>query len=250
MSMVMRGNMKLFSASVMAISTVFMLPTFASAQQANATKAMNAPITNFTLAPLPYAYDALEPAIDTQTMIIHHDKHHQAYVDNLNKAIAANPALSGQSLEQLIAKAGTLPPAVHNNAGGHWNHTFFWKSMAPIAKSGTPSPALNAAIISSFGSMDNFKAEFKKAGLGRFGSGWVWLIVGADGKLAITSTPNQDNPLMDIAEVKGAPLLGNDMWEHAYYLKYQNKRGDYIDAWWQVVNWNEVSKRYASAMKK
>ncbi len=248
--MAMRGNMKLFSASIMAISTVFMLPTFASAQQANAPKAMNAPITNFTLAPLPYAYDALEPAIDTQTMIIHHDKHHQAYVDNLNKAIAANPAFSGQSLEQLIAKAGTLPPAVHNNAGGHWNHTFFWNSMAPIAKSGTPSPALNAAIISSFGSMDNFKAEFKKAGLGRFGSGWVWLIVGADGKLAITSTPNQDNPLMDIAEVKGAPLLGNDMWEHAYYLKYQNKRGDYIDAWWQVVNWNEVSKRYASAIKK
>ena len=250
MSMIMRSNMKIISTSIIAISTIFMLPTLASAQQANTPKAMNAPITTFTLAPLPYAYDALEPAIDTQTMTIHHDKHHQAYVDNLNKAISANPALSGQSLEQLIAKAGTLPPTVRNNAGGHWNHTFFWNSMTPIAKSGAPSPALNAAIISGFGSMDNFKAEFKKAGLGRFGSGWVWLIVGADGKLAITSTPNQDNPLMDIAEVKGIPLLANDMWEHAYYLKYQNKRGDYIDAWWQVVNWDEVSKRYAIAMKK
>ena len=248
--MIMRKNIKLFSTSILAIATVFLIPVCANAQQNNAPKAIDAPMSAFTLAPLPYAYDALEPAIDTQTMTIHHDKHHQAYVDNLNKAIAANPALGGQSLDQLIVKAGTLPPAVRNNAGGHWNHTFFWDSMAPVAKSGTPSPALNAAIISSFGSMDNFKAEFKKAGLGRFGSGWVWLIVGADGKLAITSTPNQDNPLMDIAEVKGTPLLGNDMWEHAYYLKYQNKRGDYIDTWWQVVNWDAVSKRYASAMKK
>jgi Fe-Mn family superoxide dismutase len=246
----MRRNIKIFSTTILAISTIFLLPSYVSAQQANAPKTINAPINTFALAPLPYAYDALEPAIDAQTMTIHHDKHHQAYVDNLNKAIAANPVLSGQSIAQLVAKAGTLPPAVRNNAGGHWNHSFFWDSMTPIAKSGTPSPALKTAIESSFGSFDNFKAEFKKAGLGRFGSGWVWLIVGADGKLAITSTQNQDNPLMDIAEVKGTPLLGNDMWEHAYYLKYQNKRADYLDAWWQVVNWDVVSSRYANAIKK
>lgn len=205
-----------------------------------------APAT-FTLPPLPYAASSLEPAIDAQTMTIHHDKHHQAYVDALNKAVSADPALTGQSLEQLVAKAGTLPAVVRNNVGGHWNHSFFWKSMAPPAQSGAPSPALAAAIDASFGSLDKFKAAFKAAGTGRFGSGWVWLIVGADGKLAITSTPNQDNPLMDAAETKGKPILGNDVWEHAYYLKYQNRRADYLDGWWQVVNWPEVSRRYADA---
>lgn len=202
----------------------------------------------FSLPPLPYAASALEPAIDAQTMAIHHDKHHQAYVDALNKAVAADPALAGQSLEQLVAKAGTLPPIVRNNAGGHWNHSFFWKTMAPTAQAGTPSKALAAAIDARFGSLDKFKAAFKDAGTKRFGSGWVWLIIGVDGKLAITSTPNQDNPLMDVAEVKGTPILGNDVWEHAYYLKYQNRRADYLDGWWQVVNWSEVSRRYAEAI--
>jgi Fe-Mn family superoxide dismutase len=183
-------------------------------------------------------------------MTIHHDKHHQAYVDALNKAVSADPALAGQSLEQLVAKAGTLPPVVRNNAGGHWNHSFFWNTMAPPAQSSAPSSALTAAIEASFGSLDKFKSAFKAAGTGRFGSGWVWLIVGLDGKLAITSTPNQDNPLMDVAEVKGTPILGNDVWEHAYYLKYQNRRGDYLDGWWQVVNWPEVSRRYAAAMAR
>jgi superoxide dismutase, Fe-Mn family len=201
----------------------------------------------FTLAPLPYAPEALEPVIDAETMRIHHGKHHQAYVDNLNKAVAADPALAGMGLEDLVARAGTLPAAIRNNAGGHWNHTFFWETMAPVAQVGAMSPALEAAITAQFGSVDKFKAAFKAAGTARFGSGWVWLIVGADGKLAITSTPNQDNPLMDVAEVKGTPVLGNDVWEHAYYLKHQNRRADYLDGWWQVVDWSKVSARYAAA---
>ena len=217
------------------------------AQSAEAPAAAGQPAASFRLDPLPYAANALEPAIDAQTMTIHHGKHHQAYVDNLNKAVAADPALAGQTLEQLVAKAGTLPAAIRNNGGGHWNHVFFWKTMAPPAETGAPSPALIKAIEASFGSLDQFKAAFKDAGTKRFGSVWVWLIVGADGKLAITSTPNQDNPLMDIAETKGVPILGNDVWEHAYYLKYQNRRGDYLDGWWQVVNWGEVSRRYADA---
>jgi Fe-Mn family superoxide dismutase len=203
--------------------------------------------TAFTLAPLPYAADALEPVIDAETMRIHHGKHHQAYVDNLNKAVAADAALAGVPIEQLVARAGTLPAAVRNNAGGHWNHTFFWETMAPTAKVGAMSPALTAAIDAQFGSLDKFKAAFKAAGTARFGSGWVWLIVGEDGTLAITSTPNQDNPLMDVAEAKGTPVLGNDVWEHAYYLKHQNRRADYLDGWWQVVDWAKVSERYAAA---
>lgn len=199
----------------------------------------------FTLAPLPYAADALEPVIDAETMRIHYGKHHQAYVDNLNKAVAADPSLAGVPVEQLVARAGTLPAAVRNNAGGHWNHTFFWETMAPAGSGGAISPELSAAIDAQFGGMDKFKA----AGTARFGSGWVWLIVGADGKLAITSNPNQDNPLMDIAEVKGTPLLGNDVWEHAYYLKWQNRRGDYLDGWWQVVDWGKVSARYAATTR-
>lgn len=204
----------------------------------------------FSLPPLPYAAAALEPAIDAQTMTIHHDRHHQAYVDALNKAVAADPALKGQSLDALVAKAGTLPVAVRNNAGGHWNHSFFWKTMAPPAQAGQPSPALAAAIDRQFGSLAAFKAAFKEAGTKRFGSGWVWLVVKADGTLAITSTPNQDNPLMDVAEVKGTPILGNDVWEHAYYLKYQNRRADYLDGWWQVVDWKTVSDRYAATLTR
>ncbi len=201
----------------------------------------------FSLAPLPYAPEALEPVIDAETMRIHHGKHHQAYVDNLNKAVAADPALAGQTLEQLVARAGTLPAAIRNNAGGHWNHTFFWETMAPTDKVGAMSMELAEAIEAQFGSLDKFQAAFRAAGTARFGSGWVWLIVGADGKLAITSTPNQDNPLMDVAEVKGTPILGNDVWEHAYYLKWQNRRADYLDGWWKVVDWSKVSARYAAA---
>ncbi len=221
-----------------------------SAVVVHAQPAASAPTpAAFTLAPLPYAADALEPVIDAETMTIHHDRHHQAYVDNLNRAIAADPALAGMKLEELVARAGTLSPAIRNNGGGHWNHTFFWETMAPVGKGGAVSPALAAAIDAQFGSVDKFKAAFKAAGTARFGSGWVWLIVGQDGKLAITSTPNQDNPLMDVAEVKGRPVLGNDVWEHAYYLKWQNRRGDYLDGWWQVVDWGKVSERYAAATR-
>lgn len=226
------------------------LPALALAVQAPIAAAQSAPAVAaaaFALAPLPYAPEALDPVIDAQTMSIHHGKHHQAYVDNLNKAVAADPALAGMKLEQLVASAGTLPAAIRNNAGGHWNHTFFWETMAPVSQVGKVSPALEQAITAQFGSMDKFKADFKAAGTARFGSGWVWLIIGENGKLAITSTPNQDNPLMDVAEVKGTPILGNDVWEHAYYLKHQNRRGDYLDGWWQVVDWGKVSERYAAA---
>ena len=203
----------------------------------------------FELAPLPYPANALAPAIDEQTMQIHHGKHHKAYVDNLNAAIAKDATLKDKSLEDLLAGISKLPPAVRNNGGGHWNHTFFWNSMKPPGQGGAPSAELAAAITRDFGSMDDFKAAFKAAGLARFGSGWVWLIKGADGKLQITSTPNQDNPLMDVVTERGTPLLGNDVWEHAYYLKYQNRRADYLDAWWQVVDWNTVSGRFAAGGK-
>lgn len=202
----------------------------------------------FTLAPLPYSAAALEPVIDAETMTLHHDRHHRAYVDALNKAVAADPALAGRSLEQLLARAGSAPPAVRDNAGGHWNHGFFWTTMAHPGTGGSPSPELTRAINAAFGSMERMKAAFKAAGTGRFGSGWVWLIVGADGRLAITSTPNQDNPLMDVAATRGTPLLGNDVWEHAYYLTHRNRRARYLDAWWQVVDWNTVSERFAGAI--
>ena len=198
----------------------------------------------FTLAPLPYAYDALEPYIDTLTMQIHHGKHHQAYVDNLNKAIAGTEN-ENKTLAQLIDHAGAISAPVRNNGGGHWNHTFFWESLAPNA-GGAPTGKLADAITAAFGSFDEFKTKFAAGGVGRFGSGWVWLLV-VDGKLTISSTPNQDNPLMDVAEVKGTPLLGVDVWEHAYYLKYQNKRPDYLAAIWNVINWNKVAERFAAA---
>jgi Fe-Mn family superoxide dismutase len=181
-------------------------------------------------------------------MELHHGKHHQAYVNNLNNAIAGDAKLSQLTLEELVAKAGKHPAAVRNNAGGHWNHTFFWNIMGPAEKSGTPSPELLKAINDEFGSLEAFKSAFSKAGLSRFGSGWVWLIVDKKGKLVITTTPNQDNPLMDVAETRGTPVLGNDLWEHAYYLKYNNRRGDYLGAWWQVVNWDAVSRHYADAV--
>ena len=198
----------------------------------------------FTLAPLPYAYDALEPHIDTLTMQIHHDKHHQAYVDNLNKAVAGsdNETLS---LEELVKKAGSISPAVRNNGGGHWNHTFFWESLSANA-GGTPTGVVGDAINRTFGSFDAFKEKFNQAGITRFGSGWAWLGV-SNGELTISSTPNQDNPLMDVAESKSQPILGVDVWEHAYYLKYQNKRADYLAAFWNVVNWKKIEERFNSS---
>jgi len=195
----------------------------------------------FTLPALPYAHEALEPHIDATTMKIHHGKHHQAYVDNLNKAIAGTEN-ENKSLEELVKNAGAISPAVRNNGGGHWNHSFFWESMAPNA-GGNPSGKLGDAIDSAFGSFDAFKEKFANAGMTRFGSGWAWLIV-KDGKLEVSSTPNQDNPLMDVAEAKGTPILGCDVWEHAYYLHYQNRRADYLAAFWNVVNWAEASKNY------
>ena len=202
----------------------------------------------FRQAPLPYAPDALEPVIDRATMEIHYGRHHKAYFDALNGAAATNPELARSSIEQVLANVSRYPALVRNNAGGVWNHTFFWASMAPVGQGGSPSPALAARIATDFGSLAQFQQEFNRAGAGRFGSGWVWLVM-KDGKLAVTSTPNQDNPLMDVAETRGTPLLGNDVWEHAYYLKYNNRRADYLTAWWQVVNWNEVNRRFAAVAR-
>jgi Fe-Mn family superoxide dismutase len=199
----------------------------------------------FTLPPLPYAFNALEPHIDAQTMQIHHDKHHQAYVDNLNKAIAGTEH-ENKSLEELIASAGKISPAVRNNGGGHWNHSFFWEILGPNA-GGQPSGKLADAINQTFGSLDALKEKVNTAGATRFGSGWAWLIV-KDGKLEVTSTPNQDNPLMDIAEVKGTPILGIDVWEHAYYLKYQNRRPEYLTNIWNAINWNKVAEHFQKAV--
>ncbi len=198
----------------------------------------------FELAPLPYAHDALEPYIDKMTMEIHHGKHHQAYVTNLNKALESAPELAGKSLEELLANNLAIVPenirtAVRNNGGGHWNHTMFWNIMGPNA-GGAPAGNVGAAINAAFGSFDAFKEKFGAAGVGRFGSGWAWLIKTAAGGVEIISTPNQDNPLM---EGKNA-ILGLDVWEHAYYLKYQNRRPDYIKEWWNVVNWAAVEARF------
>lgn len=203
------------------------------------------------LPALPYAKDALEPHIDALTMEIHHGRHHKAYVDNLNKAIAGNAALEAKSIEALIADLASVPDAirgpVRNNGGGHWNHSFFWTLMGPN-RGGTPTGDLAAAINTAFGSFDEFKAKFEAAGIGRFGSGWAWLVV-QNGALAIVSTPNQDNPLMGkaISGVEGTAILGVDVWEHAYYLKYQNKRADYLKAFWNVVDWNTVAALFAAA---
>ena len=203
------------------------------------------------LAPLPYAKEALEPHIDALTMEIHHGRHHKAYVDNLNKALAGHAALEAKTLEALIADLPAVPDAirgpVRNNGGGHWNHTFFWNLLGP-AKGGTPTGDLATAITASFGTFADFQAKFEAAGLGRFGSGWAWLVVNG-GKLEIVSTPNQDNPLMGktISGVDGKPILGVDVWEHAYYLKYQNKRADYLKAVWNVVDWSKVAALYAKA---
>lgn len=197
----------------------------------------------FTLPNLPYAYNALEPFIDAQTMEIHHSKHHQAYVTNLNKAVLGTPN-EFTPLVDIIKNISKSSVAVRNNGGGHWNHTFFWEILSP--KSTAPSDNLMTMINRDFGSLEKMQADFNAAATSRFGSGWAWLIV-QDNKLKICSTPNQDNPLMDVAEVKGTPILGLDVWEHAYYLKYQNKRADYIKAFWNIVNWDKVDKNFKKA---
>lgn len=201
----------------------------------------------FELPPLPYEFDALEPTIDAKTMEIHHDKHHQAYVTNLNNAIAGNAELEALSLEELIKNLDKVPEdkrtAVRNNGGGHYNHSMFWLLMTG-AKSGNKRSAELDAAIEAFGGLDALKDAVNKAGAGRFGSGWAWVVTDGSGKLEVISTPNQDNPIMDSDKT---PILGVDVWEHAYYLKYQNRRPDYLAAWWEVVNWDEVSKRYAAA---
>lgn len=199
----------------------------------------------FELPALAYATDALEPHIDKMTMEIHHGKHHQAYVDNLNKALAGTDSANAK-IEDILKSISKFPMAVRNNGGGHYNHSLYWSIMSPNG-GGTPSGDLAKAIDAAFGSFDAFKQKFAEAGTTRFGSGWAWLCLKADGSLCVCSTPNQDNPLMDIAECPGTPLLGMDVWEHAYYLKYQNKRPDYIAAFWNVVNWTAVAERFAKA---
>ncbi len=199
----------------------------------------------FELAPLPYSHNALEPHIDAKTMEIHHGKHHQAYVNNLNNAIKGTE-LETKTLEEILMNIGDYSMAVRNNGGGHWNHTFIWSIMGPNG-GGEPTGDLLAAINNQFGSFAAMKEQFNAAGTTRFGSGWAWLIV-HDGKLVVTSTPNQDNPLMNVADVKGTPILGLDVWEHAYYLNYQNRRPDYIAAFWNVINWSAVSDLYQKAI--
>lgn len=197
---------------------------------------------SFQLPSLDYAYNALEPHIDARTMEIHHTKHHGAYTTNLNAAIEGTP-LAGQTIEQILSDISKHSPAVRNNGGGFYNHNLFWKVISPNG-GGLPQGALLSAIEQSFGTFDQFKEQFNKAAATRFGSGWAWLVQQADGSLVVSSTPNQDNPLMDVAEVKGNPILGLDVWEHAYYLNYQNRRPDYISAFWSIVNWNEVALRF------
>jgi Fe-Mn family superoxide dismutase len=202
----------------------------------------------FKLPPLPYAYKALEPHIDARTMQFHHDKHHATYVKNLNAAIAKHPELKGKSAEQLLQNLNSVPEnirmVVRNNGGGHLNHSMFWRIMSPKG-GGQPTGAIASAIKQNFGSFEKFKAQFNEAGEKRFGSGWAWLIRTSDGKLKITSTPNQDSPLME----GNYPIMGNDVWEHAYYLRYQNRRADYLKAWWNVVNWQEINRRLEMASK-
>jgi len=201
----------------------------------------------YELPPLPYDYNALEPYIDEETMHLHHDKHHQAYVNNLNAALQGQSQFENMSIDELIRSLNSVPEnvrtAVRNNGGGHINHSMFWQIMKPNG-GGEPTGDLASAISSAFGSFDQLKAAFNDAGAKRFGSGWAWLVIGADGKLAVTSTANQDSPLID----GNYPVMGNDVWEHAYYLKYQNRRPEYLAAWWNVVNWDEIAKRFAQGM--
>jgi Fe-Mn family superoxide dismutase len=235
--------MKFFKTKKL-IPIFFALVTF-TLLTLNFVKAESKPEGPFKLPPLPYSYDALEPYIDSQTMKIHYEKHHGTYVEKLNEAINKHPELRDKSIEYLLENLDKLPAdikeAVRNNGGGHYNHSLFWTIMGKN-KGGEAKGKLKEDIVKNFGSFDTFKKEFKDAALGRFGSGWVWLIKVKDGKLKIVSTPNQDSPIMEGI----TPIMGLDVWEHAYYLKYQNRRGDYIDNWWNVVNWEQIEKRYES----
>lgn len=237
-------NRKIFLRTALLGGVAAALPSKAFLSSTNLFNPEEQSAMPFTLPDLPYAHDALEPYIDKQTMEIHHGKHHAAYVTNLNKALETNAEWGNKSIEEILKNVSKLPPAIRNNGGGHYNHSLFWKWMKK-GGGGQPSGELASAINKDFGTFDKFKEQFANAGVTRFGSGWAWLIK-QDGKLVIASTPNQDNPLMDVAETKGTPILGLDVWEHAYYLKYQNKRPDYIAAFWNVVNWDEVSRLYSS----
>ena len=239
-------NRRKFIFSVAAIGAASAIEPFAKniMNISNNIKWSELIMGNFELPKLPYAYDALEPYIDKMTMEIHYTKHHNGYVTNLNKAVDGTDMV-GKSLEELLKNISKHPVAVRNNGGGHWNHSLFWNLMKQNG-GGEPSGAIADAINTSFGSFNDFKTQFSNAAATRFGSGWAWLVV-QNGKLAIGSTPNQDNPLMDISDFKGTPILGLDVWEHAYYLKYQNRRPEYIDNWFNVINWAEVAKRFSEA---
>lgn len=230
--------MKQKSIILIAVFSLAVLPLFASGPT---DKVLTTKAIELVFPELPYAYSALEPVIDAKTMEIHYSKHHKAYFNNFIAAIKETPT-ANLDLKTIFAGISKQPAVVRNNGGGYYNHNLFWENMT--AAKTTPSAALKAAIEKDFGSFDKFKEEFANAGKKQFGSGWAWLIVGADGKLAVTSTPNQDNPLMDVVEKKGTPLLALDVWEHAYYLKYQNLRADYVDNFWNIVNWDVVSKRF------
>jgi Fe-Mn family superoxide dismutase len=239
-------NRRKFIYSIAAISAASAIEPFAKSiyNISNKNERSKNIMAKFELPALPYGYDALEPYIDKMTMEIHHDKHHAAYVNNLNKAVEGTE-MASKTLDELIMNVSKYPMAVRNNGGGHWNHSLFWTLMKKSG-GGEPSGPLADAIKSSFGTFGEFKTQFSNAGATRFGSGWAWLVV-QNGKLVIGSTPNQDNPLMDVSELKGTPVLGLDVWEHAYYLKYQNKRPEYIENWWNVINWAEASKRFSEA---
>jgi Fe-Mn family superoxide dismutase len=239
-------NRRKFIYSVAAISAASVIEPFAKSiyNISNKNERSKNIMAKFELPALPYGYDALEPYIDKMTMEIHHDKHHQAYVTNLNKAVEGTE-MATKTLDELIMNVSKYSMAVRNNGGGHWNHSLFWTLMKKNG-GGEPTGALADAIKSTFGSFAEFKTQFSNAGATRFGSGWAWLVV-QNGKLVIGSTPNQDNPLMDVSDLKGTPVLGLDVWEHAYYLKYQNRRPEYIENWWNVINWAEASKRFSEA---
>jgi superoxide dismutase, Fe-Mn family len=240
---IMERRTFLKSAGLLGAAVTFAPESFAGGKGSIATGAV---LNALEFPSLPYAYDALEPHIDAQTMEIHYDKHHRAYYTNYLGAIKGTP-LENQAPEQVFASISKHPDAVRNNGGGYYNHLVFWNNMSK--QTGKPSKELDAAITKAFGSFDKFRETFSNAGKTRFGSGWAWLVMNRDKSLAVGSTANQDNPLMDAAPIKGVPLLALDVWEHAYYLKYQNRRPDYIEAWWKVVNWEEVNRRYSEAQK-
>jgi Fe-Mn family superoxide dismutase len=240
-----RTSRRQFLAMLAAVPAAAAFSRAAAGAETSATASAVMPSGGaFSLPRLPYAYDALEPIIDVQTMRLHHDKHHAAYVDNLNKALVGHEDVARQGLDKLLSDLSAVPEsvrtAVRNHGGGHWNHTFFWELMTPGGPK-EPAGALGDAIRASFSSLENFQTRFEEAGLKLFGSGWVWLVVTREGKLEIMTTPNQDTPL----SVGAHPVLGNDVWEHAYYLKYQNRRGEYLKVWWQVVNWDVAAKNFA-----